>query len=468
MPTATNHVRQRSSGAHENDALPFLAATPSGHIIFDSWAAMKWFLFVAVVVLILFVGAHIGICSGDDPHAGWLPEPFRTVKKEYSATAQLFSYYITRLEHGFALERDSLEPGAPSTTRFASTVQDIVARMHDYYTITPMQTSAFVTESCAIVVTVAGVELRNPSWLRVVKSTCRTTAPVRPTLTRFVRGAPNSLQQLPATAVILLFQAMPFPPLTGDAFLSREAQPMVLQVDIALWGLLENATVLLSATASVTRRMVTSYSVRPTAALRHPMPSLVYVAANLDSSYYASDNWGSLALLLQLMHTLRTSPVERARTAFLFGHSDSGSALARMGLLPSVLDLIVVSGCGLPNGRNALYHNQGSIVDRAMGDGLTAILLPGQDGYLSGRKSISDALPVWDLTSFSPHSKTLLETLDTGGVAGLAVLGTVPAPANAVVDVSVQTLIAQLLSLQWLTSVGARSGVGLRAMFPMG
>jgi hypothetical protein len=191
----------------------------------------------------------------------------------------------------------------------------------------------------------------------------------------------------------------------------------------------------------------------------------MYISANLDASYCNSDNWGSLALLLQLMQTLRTQPTERARTAFLFGHAESGFKLAHMGQLPAILDLLIVSQSGLVNGRDSLYHNHGPRHPHALSRTVFTSIIASQVGYLSGRGPISRKIPILDITSYAPTPKTVHEASSGGGLAGLAVSATTCVRPLAVTDVSIETLIAQLKTLKWVIAAGVMSDVGVTVLF---
>jgi hypothetical protein len=456
--------RSRSTGAHDDilTGMQRMRARKRGlHIK----SAILWMLFAGGMVGILFLSLHVGICSGEDPHSRFFPEPFRVPIVIETVAAQTLSKFLGLFGASFLLGGVSTEPGSQATLGYASVVLEYLAKHTDVYMVSTTDSTVHVTDSCNVTITVtngADLSATDAAWFRPVKSTCKNVLSASPLTVQLAPEEGVILASFTGVDVVLLFQDMPFVPLVGNAHEPREGQPLFVQLDRALWGLLANASLLVTATAHISQRTVTTYVITPITGAENP---LMYVAANLDGDYTSSDNWGSLALLLQLMDTLRYHPVERERTAFVLGNANSAAQLVSTGLLRNVLDLVLLSHCGLINGRDALYSSKSSLVTEPMLRTISTSLVLGQPAYLSGRAIVSPLVAVWDITSFSSAPKTIPEATVAGGTAGVPV-----APRSPPVDVShtaisVLTLIAQLQSLQWMLEAGAISGSGISALF---
>jgi hypothetical protein len=456
--------RRRRTGA-QGDTLIGLRRMNAKRRVILGYSAVLWFLFAGVVVGVLFLSVHMAKCSGEDAHSGFFPEPFRVPVVIETVAAQTFSKFIAALEAGFVLSGASIEPGAPSVARYAAVVLEHLAKSAGVYTTATIDSTVYVTESCHVTLSVANCSALNATdaaWFRPVKSTCKNVTSSAPLKVQLVPEKGAALSAYSGADVVLLFHDMPFAPLVGDAHVPRDGQALFVQVDRALWDTLQSVVVTVTATAHVSQRTVKTYVVSPIAGAGG---TLLYVAANLDGAYTSSDNWGSLALLMQLVTALQFKPTERARTAFVLSNADSVVHLASLGLLPRILDIVVLSHCGLINGRDALYSTKSALGPAPLLRVINTRLVLGQPAYLSGRALVSDSVPAWDVTSYSSLPKTIQEATVAGGTAGVAVSPRSPPATVAHTSVSVLALMAQLQTLLWMLEAGAISGSDISALF---
>jgi len=424
-------------------------------------------LVMLCAVGILFLSLHIGVCRGEDPHSAFLPEPFRIQTILDTPTAQTLASFVARFQAEYLIGGAATEPGSASTLRYADSFLQHAAVYADFYTTQAVDSTVFVTDACSIAITIngaAGVTITNPSWFRPVKSTCKAMTAVIPSQVDAPVDADVALAALTGT-VALIFQDLPFSPLEGDAHTVRTNQPMAIQVDRRMRALFQGTTTLtVTVTATITQRTAKTYIIRPTLNALPGTASLLYVGANLDAAYRDDDNWGSLALLLQLMDALRFTGAPRDRTAFVLSSAGSMLTLGRQNTVTNALDFIVLSECGLPNGRDALYTDRTALGQAPLLRAIATHLLFAQNAYLSGTAAVPNHA-TWTVSSYSGVSKTIPETTAVLGVAGQPVVVVEALGAPGAVGVSIAVLVAQLATLTWMLEAGSISGTGVRALF---
>jgi hypothetical protein len=431
----------------------------------------KFILVAILVVGVFFTALHAGMCSGFAPHSPPFPEPFAVEVVVDSIIAQEFGALVSRLDTAFvSLPVATTAPATQAGSPYADAYRAVIAQEFGKYSsiyASPVTYAlpTYTRTACSVSLALGGVTATDAPWFRPVAHTCRAvTAGTTPVLVDVTTDGNVTLATLTGD-VVLLFQSVPFMPLVGNAFVDPTSQPLVVQVDSRLRALFAGVTTTVTATATIPATVSLDTLVyRPLANQGTTDDALTYVAADLDASDTASDNWGALALLQQTMHALQHTSTPRDRTAFVVGTAQSILELVRMGTIANVRDVVLLTACGLVNGRDALYSTRSSLSDQPLLSPIATTLVLSQKGYLSGA-AVLVGHPAWQVSSWSPGLKTVGEAAVAGGVVGVEVSPTVTVTAVSSLQVSVPTLIAQLLTLQWMVEAGALSPTGISALF---
>jgi hypothetical protein len=430
------------------------------------------FLFIAfVVVVTLFLVLHATVCGGFALHSPPFPEPFNVDVIVESPVAQELGLLVSRFQAAFATVPSTATPatqlGSLHATAYKSVIAQAFATHGDFYAAPTVHSlSVHVREACSVALTLngaGGVTATDAAWFRPVKSTCRAVTGATPTLVDVTTDGNITLSTLTGD-VVLLFETLPFTPLAGNAFVAATTQPLVVQVDARMRPLFTGPPVTVTSTTTIPAPLdVDTLVYRPAAYSGAASDALTYVTVDVDAGYAASDNWGAMALQLQLVQTLASSGLPRDRTAFVVGTAGSGLELVRQGILTNVKDVVVLTACGLANGRDALYTTRYAFDTKPLLQPIVTTIVFQQTGYVSGAAALANHA-AWQVTSWSPALKTVAEVTVAGGVSGLQTTPSV-AVAPSPQEILVPCLIAQLTTLVWMSEVGALSPVGISGLF---
>jgi len=462
--------RNRWIGVDESAQNNPAAHAVTDRAIFTNRGCVAIILTLAVVGVGLLLG-HVGVCRENALHTIPIPEFFGVPQVIESPNAQELAALVNRLAGKSTVisptEAPATRVGSAHAAAYAESMVAQFERYGAFYApVQKLSKQAHPRESCTVslqVNGVAGLTIVDAPWFRVVKSTCRSVVSVTPTLIDITTANMTTIASL-AGDVVFLFENVPFAPLIGDAYAIVNTKPLVLQVDSRLRALFTGVPTVVTSTVVLAPVVdVETFIYRPLLNAGSDGVPLTYVVTDLDAAYSVSDNWGALALQLQLVTSLSTTGVPRDRTAFVFGQAGSGLALIRQGHITNVRDVVVLTACGLANGRDAVFTSRTGWDVAPLIRPFLASLRFSATAYVNGESPLANQA-IWGVTSWSATPKTLKEATVAGGVAGLAVSPTLPAIPSTL-DIMSACLIAQLSSLIWLTEVSALSPNGISTLF---
>jgi len=450
-----------------NDSRP---PSPPNRAIFTNKGCVSIILTLAVVCVGLLLG-HVGVCRESALHTIPIPEFFGVPQVTESPNAQELAALVTKLAGKSAViaptEAPATQVGSAHAAAYAESVVSHFDQFGTFYApVQKLGKQAHPRETCTVSLQVngaTGITIVDAPWFRVVKSTCRSLVASTPTIVDVATTDMTTISSLTGD-VVLLFENIPFAPLVGDAYAIVNTKPLVLQVDARLRALFTGVPTTVTSTVVLAAVVeVETYIYRPQLNAGSDGVPLTYVVTDLDAAYSVSDNWGALALQLQLATSLSTSGVPRDRTAFVFGHAGSGQDLIRHGHITNVRDVVVLTACGLSNGRDAVFTSRTGWDVAPLIRPFLASLRFSATAYTNGIAPLPNQA-IWAVTSWSATHKTLKEATVAGGVAGLAVSPILPVTPSPL-DILSACLIAQLGSLIWLIEVSALSPNGISTLF---